>query len=119
MRSKRTTRSWGGREFWSKQVADWKRSGLKARQFAASRDLPLQQLYWWQWRLSGSKAIVKAPPSPVSLARIEVLPDALDSTSDLGWELRSRDGDVLRVRGTLSAVSLSKVLSAMLKGRRR
>jgi hypothetical protein len=41
----------GSREVWAKRVAQWKTSGLKAKEFARRQKLSEVSLKWWKWRL--------------------------------------------------------------------
>src|SRR5258708_3445642 len=39
------------RETWSKRVARWKASGLRAKEFGAKFGIKPKSLEWWKWRL--------------------------------------------------------------------
>jgi len=39
------------REVWAKRVAQWKASGLRAKEFARRQKVSEVSLKWWKWRL--------------------------------------------------------------------
>lgn len=96
------------RDEWRRQVRDWRRSGLTAKEFAASRGLSASTLAWWSWRLrtmEGQAATKPRSRSRVQPAALRLIPVKLDSghaherseTHAVRWELETPDGLVLRV----------------------
>lgn len=56
------------RALWAKRVKQWKRSGLRAIEFAEREGFKAKTLWWWNWRLERELADVVKP------AFIEVVP---------------------------------------------
>lgn len=48
------------REEWARRIAEWRRSGLSVRQFAARLGVNAKTLGYWVWRLSSSTRRVDA-----------------------------------------------------------
>jgi len=81
-------------EAWSKRVAEWRASGLTAKEFCAKHDLRLSGLRYWTYRqraaekASEASAVrlvpvtVKPPDVPPSTAQVELPKPAL--TVELG-----------------------------------
>ena len=102
---------------WSRLVAEWKRSGLTARQFASKRRLAASTLSWWAWRLRSQGALPgEQAGSGVELVSVEVDESQTDGG---GWELSLPGGAVLRVEGPLEPASLREILSTVTRRRRR
>lgn len=115
---------------WSDLVRRWQRSGETARDFGARQGVNPGQLSWWRWHLklgpkakvaggASSKALVKAPPSPV----LEFLPVRLSAAATVieascrddpphGLEVVLTNGRVVRVPGLGDAAQLVWVLAA-------
>ena len=55
----------GSREVWTKRVAQWKASGLRAKEFARRQRLSEVSLKWWKWRL-GADARARAKKMAMS-----------------------------------------------------
>jgi transposase len=104
---------------WARLVAEWKRSGLTARQFASRRKIEPKTLSWWAWRLRGVGA--QQPRRDEPGERVELVSVAVDGreADRLGWELSLPGGAVLRVDGPLETASLREVLAAFRRKRRR
>lgn len=114
---------------WSDLVRRWQRSGETARDFGARQGVSPGQLSWWRWHLkrgpkakpaavATSRALVKAPPSPV----LEFLPVRLSAATVIeatcrdepprGLEVVLTNGRVVRVPGLGDAAQLVWVLAA-------
>jgi hypothetical protein len=66
-------------EAWSKRVADWRASGLTAKEFCAKHDLQLSGLRYWTYRLRAAEKASET--SAVKLVPVTVRPeDAAPST---------------------------------------
>lgn len=51
---------------WQRLVAEWRRSGLPCKAFAAGRGVHPHTLSWWAWRLESRPPVrVPAPPGGV------------------------------------------------------
>jgi hypothetical protein len=44
------------REVWKKRIAEWKASGLSAKEFAAKLGVKPRTLAWWGWNLGAPKS---------------------------------------------------------------
>jgi transposase len=67
-------REMGDAETWSKRVAEWRASGLTAREFCAEHELKLSALRYWTYR---QRAAAKGcESSPVKLVPVTVEPTA-------------------------------------------
>jgi hypothetical protein len=62
-------------EGWSKRVADWRASGLTAKEFCAKHDLQLSGLRYWTYRLRGAEKASAAEASAVRLVPVTVKPE--------------------------------------------
>ena len=62
----------GSREVWAKRVAQWKASGLKAKDFARRQKVSEVSLKWWKWRLGAEsrKRSKKAAMSPLTFVEM-------------------------------------------------
>jgi hypothetical protein len=107
-------------------VAEWKRSGKSAAEFAAERGIARGTLSWWGWHLKADARAARRSGAPARVPRLvrveassaapmEAASPAADS--GLAWELRTRDGDALRVHGRIGADELSVVLAALTRSR--
>lgn len=106
---------------WQRLVRQWQRSGRPAREFAPQHGVDPRTLTWWKWRLARthSTGARHETSSPREIG-VRLLPVEVDSSSDVGWELVTRAGDRLTVRGPLCSVDLVAVLGALVRsGRRR
>jgi transposase len=64
----------GSREVWAKRVAQWKASGLKAKEFARRQQVSEVSLKWWKWRL-GADARRRSKKTTMSpLTFVEMTP---------------------------------------------
>ena len=110
-----------------KLVKAWERSGESSASFARSVGVKPGTLVWWRWRLASrrskstvrrrgaakrSRSTAKRRSSP-RLVAIEV-DETRDNERghDFAWELESAGGDVLRVRATITASDLDRVIAA-------
>ena len=59
-------------EAWSKRLAEWRASGLTAKEFCAKHDLRLSGLRYWTYRLRAAEKASK--PSAVRLVPVTVKP---------------------------------------------
>lgn len=68
-------RSRTSREEWARRIAQWRRSGLSVREFAARLGVNAKTLGYWVWRLSGSaRRVERARAASPSGARfVEVV----------------------------------------------
>jgi len=55
----------GSSEVWAKRVAQWKASGLRAKEFARREKLSEVSLKWWKWKL-GSLARTRSRKTAMS-----------------------------------------------------
>jgi hypothetical protein len=97
---------------WARVVADWKRSGLDCKAFAASRGIKSGTLSWWQWRLRRGASSADT----LRLVKVDVAPEPVDQVA-LGvarcsWELATARG-VLRVHEGIGEAALDAVLVAL------
>jgi hypothetical protein len=73
------------RAIWAKRVKRWKRSGLKATEFAEREGLKAKTLWWWNWRLHRGFADRETPTFvEVAPAPAAVTADVPASASALG-----------------------------------
>lgn len=105
MRSSDTTAEW------SRLVAEWKRSGLPAGEFAAQRGIGRSTLYWWSSQLKRQRASGERAAGKVRLVPVEL--DAAGAAPSLSWELSMASGHVLRAFGGVDTASLTAILSAL------
>jgi transposase len=100
------------REQWRRHVADWKRSGLTAREFAARAGLNAGTLSYWKWRLSRDAKAVKrqAARDSARTALVELAPVSL---SDERVEVELASGHRLRVPAGFDTASLGRLLSVL------
>lgn len=83
---------------WASLVRAWRRSGVPAAAFAASRGLNTATLKWWAWRLSSRAHAADSP----RLVAVQVTGDAgvspgVDAPSPFCCEIAVSGGDVVRV----------------------
>lgn len=100
---------------WKKLITAWRRSGLSAAQFAAEHGLRATTLQWWRWNLARSPSTPEPTPTSPRLVAVEMLPDGVTASDcpDVAWEIEGAGGVVLRVRTTIDAAALERVLLAM------
>jgi transposase len=55
-------------ETWSERIAEWRASGLTAREFCSGRDFAVTALYWWSSKLGRASRTKRS--QPVRLARV-------------------------------------------------
>jgi hypothetical protein len=79
------------REWWSKTVSRWRRSGLTAREFAACEDLSPSTLTWWS---SMSTRDTRASHGPSPSEAIE--PIEMDRAASVGFVEVAVSGAVVR-----------------------
>jgi transposase len=101
---------------WTRLVRAWKRSGLTAARFAASRGFSAQTLTWWRWRLSHAKTRVEERPA-VRLLPVEVVESDAGAGPQPAWELVAASGHTLRVYDGADAEALRIVVDALTRGR--
>jgi hypothetical protein len=102
---------------WAKVMADWERSGLDRKAFAASRGIKSGTLSWWRWRLRGG-ALGGPSTDALRLVKVDVAPEpgsrvAVGATR-CAWELATARG-VLRVHDSIGEVALDAVLAALVE----
>ena len=99
---------------WAELVSEWQQSGLSAEAFATQRRLKASTLSWWKWKLeTQQRGSPKAPErSGPRLLPVEVVESEFDG--EVGWELRTAAGHVLRVHGALTDAQLEEILGAMM-----
>src|SRR5271154_4612974 len=68
-------------EAWSKRVAEWRASGLTAKEFCAKHDLRLSALRNWTYRLRAAEKA--SEPSAVRLVPVTVKPPNAPSTPQI------------------------------------
>ena len=102
-------RRWSASE-WAEHVASWRASGCDAERYAARCGLGVQRLEWWARKLSEE---VRAP------ALVPVQFETEVENEEIGWEVMTGSGDVLRVRGRLTEAMVETVLAALVSGGRR
>lgn len=75
---------------WQKRVAEWRRSGLTAAQYAESVGVKAETLRHWSWRLKSERtaraagSTAKAKSAPAASSLVEVLSSAaVDSRLEL------------------------------------
>jgi hypothetical protein len=95
---------------WQKRVAQWKKSGLKAEDFAAQEGLNPRTLRWWSSRLGRSSA-GKAEVDFARLVSVEMAPPRANEPGALEIVLVS--GRVVRVRPGFDRAVLRDVLSVL------
>ena len=108
------------REEWRREVREWRRSGLTAREFAATRELSASTLAWWAWRLGGTRdAPTKGRARAQERAALQLLPLRVEGeradvsgTACVRWEIETPDGCVLRV--FVDGPDLTRLIERML-----
>lgn len=55
-------------ETWAERIAEWRASGLTAREFCSGRDFAVTALYWWSSKLGRAPRAKRS--QPVRLARV-------------------------------------------------
>lgn len=102
-----------GREYWSRHVAGWQRSGLSKKAYSERHDLGYWSLRYWIDKLSSGPAAETGQPL-VELGRAGA---AKDAEQRAAIELVVGDRYVLRLSPSVRAAHLREVLAA-LEGRR-
>ena len=94
-----------GREYWSEQVAEWRRSGLSKRAYSERHGLPYSSLCRWAGKLSSS------PPGQ----RLVELGPMGGGNVEQGAAIELVVGEryVLRLRPNLRADHLREVLAVL------
>ena len=98
-----------GREYWSRQVTEWRCSGLSKKAYCERHGLP----YWSLCRWAGK---VSQPPSPASQPLVELGPLAgieVGAEQRAAIELVVADRYVLRLWPSVRAGHLREVLAAL------
>ncbi len=107
----------GTREQWAKRVREWRRSGLSAKEFAATAGVKRGTLTHWAWRLgkeSREAARSEAPERPAAAGDIFAI---VPRRCDAAFELELCGGRRLRIPEEFSAEALGRLLSVLESGR--
>jgi hypothetical protein len=100
-------------------MAEWERSGLDRKAFAASRRINVGTLSWWRWRLRGAPLEAVSMPD-LRLVKVDVEPEARSEpdkghgSEQVSWELATPRG-VLRVHEGIGEGALAAVLAALVE----
>ena len=98
-----------GREFWSRHVAKWRRSGLSKKAYSEQHELPYWSMRYWTGKLS--------EPGTSESQRLVELGPAVDGTEHGGdrapIELAVGDRYALRLWPHLRAAQLREVLTIL------
>lgn len=101
---------------WQKRVAEWRRSGLTAAQYAESVGVKAETLRHWSWRLKSkrtTKAAVsaaKAMSAPASSSLVEVLSG---TSIDTRFELELAGGRRVLVPRGFDADELGRLVATI------
>lgn len=97
---------------WAERVAGWRRSGLTAKQFAASIGINAGTLSYWACRLGREPRAVRAPSSAgrAGAALVEVITGV---ARDERFELTLRNGRRLHVPASFDAPALERLLGVL------
>jgi hypothetical protein len=99
---------------WQKRVAQWKKSGLRAEDFAAQQGLNPGTLRWWSSKLRRPTARVAEPAAEVSFARLVPVDTASARPAEPATlEVVLTSGRVVRVRPGFDATLLRELLTAL------
>lgn len=97
-----------GREYWSRHVAEWQRSGLSKKAYCERHDLSYWSLRYWAEKLSGASS--EPGQRLVELVRAGA---AKDAGQRAAIELVVGDRYVLRLWPSVRAAHLREVLAAL------
>jgi len=104
------------REEWVQRVAEWRRSGLTAKQYASSIGVNAGTLTQWAWRLGHEQRRRQARRrlgsrgSTVPAAVIEVVSSV---TGDDRFELRLDNGRRVHIPARFEAAALQRLLEVL------
>lgn len=98
-------------EEWTKRVAEWRASGLKAKDFCAARGYSAKCLWHWSSKLGGSARTAGRKPAVrlVRVARQRVTPPEAAASS----MVMEFDGVRLTLQGRVDAASVRAVVAAL------
>lgn len=99
------------RDEWAERVDRWQRSGLSAKDFAASERIESRRLLWWRWKLRSS-----SPPAQRFLPVRVVDSAARPAGSGAPLEIALPNGRVVRVPPGFDPAMLERVLAIAAEG---
>ncbi len=99
----------GSREVWAKRVAQWKASGLKAKDFARRQKVSEVSLKWWKWRL-GAEARKRSKKAAISPLTFVEMTTAMQREP---FEIVLEHGARVRVPHEFDDASLGRLLDAL------
>jgi hypothetical protein len=97
---------------WTKRVAEWRASGLKAQEFCAGRGYSAKCLWRWSSKLGGTGGRASTRKAAVRLMRVELQRAAStpSAASDMVVEM---DGVRLTLHGQVDAQALRTVMTTL------
>jgi hypothetical protein len=100
-----------------RELARWRRSGLKLREFGQQHGIPLSTLIWWRRVFQRAVAQVNAASKRVPASDVVVFtevpqPENLPSTPSV-VEIVLRNGHLVRVPAGADTDTLRRVLQAL------
>jgi len=102
------------RQEWVERVDRWRRSGMTAKQFAASMGVNAGTLAHWSWRLGREQRTLKTRPAASQRALVEIVTGA---TGDDRFELVVGNGRRVHVPASFDAAALVRLLTVLEAGR--
>lgn len=100
---------------WSRLVAEWKRSGLSAGEFAAQRGFERSTLYWWSSYLKRRRDGARRKAGKLRLIPVQVAPETTAMAGSCVWELSTPSGHVLRAFATIERTALHEILAVLIR----
>ena len=104
------------REGWAERVVGWRRSGLTAKQFAASIGVNAGTLTYWAWHLGsrGRQRQLQRKPRRVTSTPPATLIEVVSSgTRDDRFELRLHSGHHVHIPAGFEAAALKRLLDVL------
>ena len=104
------------REEWAGRVAGWRRSGLTAKQFAASIGVNAGTLTYWAWHLGsrrGERELRRTARRVTSTAPATLIEVVNSGTRDDRFELRLHSGHHVHIPAGFEAAALKRLLDVL------
>lgn len=99
-------------EEWTERVAEWRASGLKAKDFCVGRGYTAKSLWHWSSKLGHATDETPERESAVRLVRVKRQPTAVTPTAATSMVVEM-EGARLMLQGRVDSVALRTVMATL------
>jgi transposase len=109
------------REGWVRRVAEWRRSGLTAKEFAGEIGVKPMTLSHWAWQLGREQRLRRTKRGRLAAAAERAAPGLIEvvgvESGDSRFELELSGGRRLRIPSGFESSALERLLGVLEKAR--